>query len=174
MKLYLSLLFSFFLILINSQSYKNLNKYKGFKEIWIGENISKYKSNSVKINKNDERYYGGIPITESDVYFYESATTKTIFGFEIAIIYLVTDYYGKISQISILPKNSDNPKQILNFYKSEFGKPYETSTDDYEKNPIYLWAGDDIALRVLYFTNSNNKYAIIDYLKSYDKVLKDK
>ena len=38
-----------------SQTYKNLNKYKGFKEIWIGEDISKYKSNAIKILKNDKK-----------------------------------------------------------------------------------------------------------------------
>lgn len=174
MKLYFSTVFIFISIIISAQSYKNLNKYKGFKEIWIGENINKYRANIIKINKSDEKYYNAIPDTENDIYFYESPTTNTIFGHEIAFVYLVADYYNKIIQISVIPKNPDNKKQILNFYKSEFGKPYETVTEDKEQNPMYLWAGNDIALRVIYITNNNNFFAIIDYLKSYESVQKDK
>ena len=120
----LFILFSLFSIISYSQSYENLNKYKGFKEIWIGENINKYKSYIVKIDKKGDLYYGGMPITESDVYYYENSRIKTIFGLEIANIFLVTNYYGNITQINIIPKRPDNSKQILNFYESEFGKPY--------------------------------------------------
>ena len=69
----LFILFSLFSIISYSQSYENLNKYKGFKEIWIGENINKYKSYIVKIDKKGDLYYGGMPITESDVYYYENS-----------------------------------------------------------------------------------------------------
>lgn len=157
-----------------SQTYKNLNKYKGFKEIWIGEDISKYKSNTIKILKNDKKYYGGMPETDKDVYFYQSSTTKTIFGYKIASVYVVTNYNGKVSQISIILSKPDNEQQILNFFETEFGIPYKAKAMNQPDNQLYLWSGDEIALRVMYMPHNGNKYVAVDYLESYDKVQSDK
>ena len=159
----------------NSQSYKNLDNYKGFKEIWIGEKVSNYAPNVMKINKNDRQSYSGMPITDYDVYMYQSPTTKTIFGLEIAVIYLVTNLYDEITNITILTKRPDNTKQVLNFYESEFGKPYE-SIQDVTRNPTYTWQGKDIAVRVMYISNSkfNSIHAVITYFESYYKAQQDK
>ena len=170
----LFILFSLFSIISYSQSYENLNKYKGFKEIWIGENINKYKSYIVKIDKKGDLYYGGMPITESDVYYYENSRIKTIFGLEIANIFLVTNYYGNITQINIIPKRPDNSKQILNFYESEFGKPSEVQTNDINQRLLYLWEGNEIVLKITYISINGNLYADICYLESYEKVQRDK
>lgn len=175
MKINFALILLFFSInFFLSQNIENLDKLNGFKEIKIGENISKYKSNIVKIDKNNKLHYGGMPETDNDVYYYESETTKTIFGYEIANIFLVTDYYQKISQISVIPKKSDNEKQIVIFYNSEFGKSYSSFTQDEERNSFYLWQGNEVALRIVYYSANGNIYPVIDYLISFRKLKKDK
>ena len=172
-----SLLFFLFILFGfngNSQSYKNLDNYKGFKEIWIGEKVSNYAPNVMKINKNDRQSYSGMPITDYDVYMYQSPTTKTIFGLEIAVIYLVTNLYDEITNITILTKRPDNTKQVLNFYESEFGKPYEVQTNDINQRLLYLWEGNEIVLKITYISINGNLYADICYLESYEKVQRDK
>ncbi len=87
---------------------------------------------------------------------------------------MVTNYYGNITQINIIPKRPDNSKQILNFYESEFGKPYEVQTNDINQRLLYLWEGNEIVLKITYISINGNLYADICYLESYEKVQRDK
>lgn len=160
--------------LAHSQSYKNLNKYRGFKEIEINKHISEYRYNTEKIVKNPNQIYSMMPITDDDVFLYSSNTTKTIFNLEILNVFLVTNKAGLITQILVAPRKPDNSKQILNFYQSEFGKPYEM--EDNGGNKVYLWSGDELILRIKYynFKSNTNLYATIEYLVSFNKAREDK
>lgn len=173
MKTYLMLIFLFIGQNLFCQSYKNLDKYRGFKEIAIGMYFYKYEKNIQKISKSNINSFPKAPDNEKDLYLYSNPSTNTIFGLEIFAIYLNT-VKDKISNIYIIPRKPDDNHLILNFYKAEFGEPYSFQDKESGDN-FFVWQGSEIAIRLRYQLERNNHtYCIIEYLESFKKVQKDK